>query len=114
MVFGRCQPSLPKSCRTFEGESGRHPSSKKRLFARYQFQPALLEPPCSASKVPRPKLPPFTCKLVPGCLLPSFVCTESAPPSVLRPNTGLDPGIKVASEIAIRGIKSQETTSPNG
>ena len=36
------------------------------------------------------------------------------PPSVLRPNSGFEPGINAIVLIAARGMMSQLTTSPNG
>jgi hypothetical protein len=42
------------------------------------------------------------------------VLTESAPPKVFRPNTGLEPGMSVMEEMAPCGIRSQLTTSPMG
>src|SRR5262245_5405869 len=113
-VLGRCQPTLPKYCRTLDGELSRQPSSKKWLLAKYQFSPLLLAPPCSKSNVPRLKLPPVSWIVVPAFLTPSLVWTERAPPSVFRPKTGFDPGINVVSEMAIRGMRSQFTTSPKG
>jgi hypothetical protein len=41
-----------------------------------------------------------------------LVRTESAPPSVLRPNTGFEPDMSVTVEMADCGIKSQFTVSP--
>jgi hypothetical protein len=42
-----------------------------------------------------------------------LVYRASAPPSVFRPNTGFDPGMTCIEEIAMRGMRSQFTTSPN-
>jgi hypothetical protein len=43
---------------------------------------------------------------------PFFMSIDNAPPIAFRPNNGLF-GIKVIRAIAICGIKSQFTTSPN-
>ena len=51
---------------------------------------------------------------VPGALSPSLVLTVTAAPSVFNPNTGSDPGMSAISAIAIFGIRSHDTTSPNG
>ena len=52
--------------------------------------------------------------VVPGLVRPSLVSIDSAPPSVFRPNNGFEPGISVVDPMAMRGIRSQLTTSPNG
>src|SRR5436309_446032 len=98
-----CQPTLPKNCRTLEDDAGRHPSSKKRLAAPYQLNPCEFSPPCSNSATLRPKLPPLNSSELPGLLRPSFVCSDSAPPNVFKPNKGFEPGISATSPIATRG-----------
>src|SRR5579859_6447812 len=107
-------PSFPKTCRTSDGESTRHPSSRKRFPAKYHDQPFVLDPPCSNCPARRPKLPPLNSTDVPGFAKPSLVRIEIAPPSVFNPYSGSDPGISVNSSIAIFGIRSHATTSPNG
>src|SRR5258707_4983334 len=94
-------PSLLNPCRTSEGENWRQPSSRNKLPATYQLSPLAFEPPCSNSPALRPKLPPLTWSVVPGWLRPSLVSMEIAPPSVLSPNSGFDPGIIASSDIAI-------------
>src|SRR5579863_2247713 len=113
-VFSRRQPSRANPCRTSEGEPTRHPDSWKAFAARNQLNPIALPPPHSASTALRPLLPYVNDPLRPGLPMPSLVWTASAPPSVLSPNRGSDPGITVISEIAFFGIRSQLTTSPNG
>src|ERR1700733_6837336 len=109
------QPSRPKDWRTSDGESCRQPSSRNRLPATYQFNPVLLlAPPYSASPSRLPKLPPLTEMDPPGSVRPLLVVIDTAPPSVLSPNNGFDPGIKATSSMAIFGIRSHATTSPKG
>src|SRR5580704_17183481 len=113
-VFVVRQPSLTNPCLTSEGESKRQPDSWNAFPARYQLNPVALPPPYSASTDFRLLLPYNTCPLQPGKLTPSLVVTEIAPPKVLSPNTGFDPGISAISETVLRSIRSQLTTSPKG
>ena len=71
-------------------------------------------PPYSISVLLRPKLPPDTSSLPPGCEKPLLVRRASAPPRVLRPKAGLEPGIRSMPAIAELGIRSQFTVSPKG
>ena len=45
---------------------------------------------------------------------PSLVCSDSAPPSAFRPNSGLEPDITLMLAIAGVGRMSQAIVSPNG
>ena len=113
-LFTSCQPALPSNWRTVEGEWLRQPSSPNRWPATYQFSPEAFDPPCSNSSARRAALPNTAWMLVPGSLRPSLVWIASAPPSVFSPNSGFEPGISAIDDKAMRGIRSQLTTSPNG
>jgi hypothetical protein len=49
-----------------------------------------------------------------GLSLPFFVSITKAPPSVFKPNMGLEPGNTLTRDIAFIGIRSQFTTEPKG
>src|ERR1700722_13280529 len=114
LVLSVRQPSRANPWRTSEGESKRHPDSWNMLPATNQLNPVALPPPYSPSAAFRPLLPYVNVASKPGFVTPFLVWTDSAPPRVLSPNSGSDPGTRVISEIAILGIRSQLTTSPNG
>ena len=62
-----------------------------------------------ASNCPTRRLhdPPENSSATPGCVSPLFVRSANAPPRVLSPNSGLDPGMSVMVSIAACGIRSQ-------
>src|SRR5512139_2773491 len=67
--------------------------------------------PPSAAISARPNDPPETEAPPPGARNPSFIWIVSAPPSVLSPNTGFDPGRSCIDATAFLGRRSQFTTS---
>ena len=101
-----------KSWRSLLGDRSRQPSSSSPLKATYQSK-GPWSPPCSASTFQRPKDPPDTPSDVPGKSRPFLVRMASAPPSVLRPKIGLEPGMTSIPEMASLGMRSQLTVSPN-
>lgn len=70
--------------------------------------------PVSKLSARRPNDPPSASIDVPALSFPFLVLTTSAPPSVLRPNIGLEPGRMLTLDIAFMGIRSQFTMEPKG
>ena len=62
----------------------------------------------------RPNEPSDSRASAPGSEKPVLVSIDSAPPSVLSPKMGFDPGIRFSEEMAAVGMRSQFTVSPNG
>ena len=71
-------------------------------------------PPVSKLTAFRPNDPPSTSIDVPGLSFPFFVLTTSAPPRVLSPKIGLDPGRTLTLDTAFMGMRSQFTIEPKG
>ncbi len=79
-----------------------------------QWKPPAVLLPISASRLRRRNEPNSASIEAPGSEKPLLVRSERAPPSVLRPKRGFDPGISAIELIAARGIRSQFTLSPKG
>src|SRR4029450_7285778 len=71
------------------------------------------DPPYSPSTAHRPREPPETPSSTPGLSKPRLVRTESAPPRVFSPKSGLEPGMMSTGEMANWGMRSQLIVSPN-
>ena len=86
------------------------PSSSNSVSAP---KPAKLPslPPADSCSCRRPKEPACTSACTPSLLKPLLVRSEIAPPRVLSPNSGLEPGKRSKRSIAFSGIRSQFTTS---
>ncbi len=67
--------------------------------------------PASAETSVRENEPADTDACAPGYAKPSFMLMVSAPPSVFKPKTGLEPGNNCIDAMAFFGIRSQLTTS---
>ena len=120
-IVGRCEIEMDFGRVVFRAHV-RIPAPDGR---RRELPPAVIRMPSSdrkAAQVPlrwpvasspwyRPKNPPRTSISVPWKLKPSRIVTVTAPPSALRPNTGLAPTMVMPS-MALSGRKSQLTMSP--
>src|SRR5262249_30837444 len=102
-----------KPCSDRVGDRSRQPSSSKTCAAAKSPNRSPCTPALARASL-RPHEPYSSVPSSPGSENPVLVSIDSAPPSVLRPKIGFDPGITLTDRIAFEGTRSQLTVSPNG